>query len=968
MSKSLNELTNDLLPLVYNPTALRNTTLDLLKSNLDGTGKEIVDPSNPFVFLHDNMIAMTSAAIEHNETSCRRRYLYLATTMDELYPHMSDNDHLDRFSQPSNSKWVLLIGKDELIEKAVPRDIMGVRKLIIPRDTYFTVNGITFTIQYPIEIRYLPHGGIQVVYNTDEDSPIKMLGSNTLDWRIIQHRFNNKLIDIISIDIPTLQYEINSFTDTVISGTNFNKQYTFKDSFYTARVWIKNASGRWVEINTTYTEMVIDVDTPTAKLKVDNGMLYVNIPDIYIRSKLVSGDIRVDIYQTRGKIELDLRQFSPDMFSMTLTDIGQEIDSYYYNPLKSFRFIQTLSSDMVTGGRSALNFKQLKHSLIENALNGAKIPISEKQLNNEVGKYGFDLHKSIDFVTDRIYYAAADMPSSTIPEVSTPIGILNSIVTTSINVLSQMDSVRDNGKRLTITPDTIYKEEYGLVELLSKQSISGINKLANKQIVDMLNKNTLLFTPIHYVLDNYTDTLEIRPYYLDKPKITARRFIATNETLLLDVSTDSYEFHKTDTGYKLRITTRSGDNYKQLSNDKLIAQLSFTPRGYSNLYMFKDGKVVGLTENQERIWEWDIDTNLDIDRNHDIIINNFSQSFGSVTDTPLPLVSMINIIYGVKNYTTPHYKAIESDYVLVHRDKTAKVIMHEQLKFDLGKALDGLWSSVRPVSGTIEYDKYAEDVYATYEDDVIKYVDGAPVYSIHDGRVVFEYLHHKGDKKLDEHGQPKLLFSKGSNKIVNGKPVILNSRDIKWRLELFLFDAKYIFGNTPDIEKYLDNVIRSIIKYSTDNIHDIKVKLLEKTKIFIYPKTSIGNVNVLNSDSTTSIIKSDCKFTLSYYLTEASRRNNDLLKTLDRVSKEVIIDNLNKRTVTVSSILDDIRSRVGTDIIDVEMGFIGDTDEKLLTVLDSTQRLTLAKKAIVNADGTVGIKDDIAIGYFKYFK
>lgn len=968
--KTISELKDNLVPLAYNPNLMQMAVLNSLQDVGNGESIEIVDPGNPLIFMIDNAVALASCSIEHNESALRKRYPIMATSMEDLYAHMSDRDYLDMFAQPAPATWTLLIGRDELKHYAVPRDSMGVRKLVIPRDTSFTVGGYTYTMQYGIELRQMPHGGVTVVYDTDIMSPIRELDTNTLDWKIIDIPYGGTAVSMLVINVPVLQYKIDSYNENIIAGTTFKRTYKFDDKFFTARVWLRNQKGTWDEINTTYAQHVINPDVPTAQILVREHDVIVQIPDIYIRSSLARGDVRIDIYSTKGKIDVDLGQFATESFQFKTRDIGNEVNSMFYTPLNTFSNFAATSTTVCTGGRPSLSFQAMKDRLIDNAATGRKIPISEKQLESTLDDRGFKLSKSIDYVTERIYMASTEMPKSTIPTVSTPVGNINGILETSLSELVKLKSVRDNGNRITITPDTLYLEQHGMVSIDLGGGIENYKSLSPNLLISKLNDGNYLYSPLHYVIDNNSEILTMRAYYLDNAHITSKQFVETNSTLMLDVNTDTFVLETTNYGYRILVTTRSGDTYKNIPDKKIRAQMSFTPRGYTDAYAYLNGEMIGRTDKDERIFEFKVMTNLDIDMNHDIIINNFTIAGNTSSPTPLKLDCEMNIIYTVTGYTTPEFKHSNIDKVLNTSDREEKGITHEKLNVTLGQSLDRIWTNARTIVDSIDYARYPEDVFATWSSDIIDTDDNdAPKYSIVevDGKptVQFVYKHRKGDQILKD-GKPILLHKKGTVMEDNGKPVIKNPRSIGWRLELFLFDAKYIFSNTKATKDYMNMVVKALLSYLTIDINEVDNMLLEKTSLYLYPRSTIGQVNVLLADGTISSIDAAQKFKMSYYLTSAGRQNDDLLKTIARVSRQVILESLESRTVSVSAIVKAVRDRLGTEIVDVEMSSIGASEESLYTVVDDSDKLTLGKKVAINPDGTIGIKDDISITYSRH--
>lgn len=968
MANTIRGLLADLTPVIYNPNMVQSRILDTLRDTVNGDDFELTDSNNPFIFLLEAGVMTSLAAIENHEQCLRKTYAAMATEYNEIYPHMADRDYLDRFDEPAYTNVTLLIGKDELKEKAIPLTSKEVRKVILPRDSEFTVAGYTFTMQYPVEIRVMPHGGLQVVYDTTNANPVKTLVSNTLDWEIVTIPYDGKPIDYVKITLPVMQYSIANYTESIVSGVRFVRDFGFSDNFYYARVWMRQST-TWVELPTTHSEQVIDPLKATARLTVTDGSLRVYIPDIYIRNGLASGDIRVDVYSTKGKMALDLRSYQYSEFGINWRDLGNETDSSYTAPLSVFTYMAVYSHDIINSGRTGLTFPELRDRMINNAIGDKVIPVSDAQLTSKLSDMGFTITKSLDFVTDRIYHASIEMPTSTLAEVSTPIGTINGIMETSFTELSALPTVRNNGNRMTLLPETLYVVKDGLVQIDDYGSVAAYSRLSVSDRVTAVNNRSLLFTPFHYVLDTNSDVFEARAYYLTNPTIASKQFITTNTTLAVDIGTGSYAIAQTATGYRLQIVTRSDDTYKSFTDNQVFCQISFTPRGYNEVYAYLNGALVGLSE-KERVWQFDIETDIDIDRNHDLIVKNFIMTGDTPTDIPMQLDVEMNVIFGVTNYTTADFKQSVMDQIIVIDDQGAKGVTQERLRFNLGSHLAKLWTNARSVAGGVEYLQFDEDVYAKYDKDVYE-LDPAtnlPKIQIVNSKVVFNVLHHAGDFVLDASGNKIIKYHKGDVVIdTNGDPVVKNPRSIRRRLELFLFDARYVISDTAETKTYLGTMVDAMLQYINEDLPSIDDVLLEKTSLYLYPKVTMGLIKVLLGDGTVMYMDAENRFKATYYLTTAARRDSQLLNAIDKTTRSCIVNGLQGRTVSISNITADIRSNLANEIVDVEMTGMGaDYDQYIFTVKDDKAKATLGKKLVVNADWSIGIRDDVAISYIKH--
>lgn len=964
MANTIRGVADDIGAVIYNPTAVIERVIQTAQSALvNGEAIDIAEPSGPLPFLLEAGVAMLQSAVDFDEKNNRRAYPSMSTQLSEVFDHISDESYYNVFAVPSNQTFTMIIGKDELKNRAVPPDSKDVRKIIIPADTQWEVAGHTFTIQYPIELRVMPHGAIQVLYDTTYTSPIQELSQNVLEWELQPIEYDGIALDFIKVDIPTLQYKITEQRASVTPGIEFREQYGFEDKFFCARVWMRRNQG-WVELLTTHSERVVDPFRPTAMLRVLERELEVYIPDIYIRKGVVSGDIRVDIYTTKGKIDLDLRGYYNEEFTVNYRDLNQITETRYVEPLRQLTHIRYWCTEYIRGGRDSLSFMEVRDRTIDNSVGSRQIPISEKQLQATLLDLNYTVSKSIDMVTGRIYQAATDMPPSTLKEVSTPIGTVNGILNTSMHDLSLLPTVKNNGNRLTILPNTLYREQDGLVYLDTQGGIDYYNSLPTAERVGAINSNHFLYTPFHYLLDTNSDVFEVRPYYMANPTITGKRFIETNATLLLDVGVGKYAIEPHPLGYRLLLTTRSTDTYQTLPVDVCGVQISYVPRGFTNQVAYLDGKFEGMAD-KERVFSFIIESNMDIDKNHDLIVSSFTMFSDDPNDIAMRLDVEMNVIFTVNGYVITDYLPIDADKVLVNNKNNGglslKAVTHEVLKFDLGTYLGTLWPNGRNVAGPMDYMRYEEDVIATYpKDEFVRDSKGLAVLT--NGKLT--YKHRAGDPIIID-GATRILHPAGSIiKDADDKPIIKEPRKLRRRIELFLFDARYVLANADDVVAYRQLVVDHVMKGIKTDIPSVMGQMHDQTKVYYYPKNTMGWVNVRQADNKLNRIYGELAFNMRFSVTDTVRKNADLLASMKREARKVIMDGLSGRIVSVSEILEMQRDHMRDDIIDVDMDKMGeDFDQATYIVINNNDKLTLGKYAVARADGKIELRDDVNVSF-----
>src|SRR5690606_34847472 len=114
----------------------------------------------------------------------------------------------------------------------------------------------------------------------------------------------------------------------------FEATYTFDDQFYHVRAYMSNVNGGWTEIATTHTDQTFDPTKPTLVLKVINDKLHAEFPLVYSTQGLLTGELRIDLYTTKGQVDFDLGSYGNNGFEIEFNAIDD--DATYVNPLTRF--------------------------------------------------------------------------------------------------------------------------------------------------------------------------------------------------------------------------------------------------------------------------------------------------------------------------------------------------------------------------------------------------------------------------------------------------------------------------------------------------------------------------------------------------------------------------------------------------------------------------------------------------------
>lgn len=956
----------------YNPSNIQRVILDHLEAVTEGK-VDIVDPTNPFVFLLESSSIGVASHFMESEVNLRKQYPALAQSVSDLFLHMSDKDFANLFATPATTKFTFMIQMQSMLSQMVESFTENCKKITIPRNTEITIDSTRFSLQYPIDIRLFKNNVIQVSYDGSQKSPLQNLTTNIIPFKQKRDASN---VEWLYFTVEMSQFFISSTYFAAQASRIFSEDIAFTDSYYYARVFVKkDTSTAWTEIATTLTDQVYDPYTPTAVLRPDNEkqILNVFIPPVYITNGTVDGSIRVDIYQTKGKMNLDTSNFNIDAFSTKLIAVDQDTDiTPFTNAMNNVSYF-AYSAEFITGGTAALDFETLRASVINNSIGNFNTPITNVQLLSDAEKNGFKIVRNVDVVTNRILLATQNLPAPTNDNLITAANATIKTLITDMDALSRMDTVVNNGKRMTVLSKSLFINENGRVKLQTQSVIDGIRNMAPNNLCSEINKGNYLYSPFYYVLDNSRDEFETRAYHLDNPRTGNLSFISQNSTAELRVNTSSCGIEKTDFGYRLAVEVSSDDFYKNLPDTYIQAQLYYVPDGEVS-YAYLPGRIAGKNLiTGERIFIFDIKTNFDVNDADSIVLTNFEMFANEFTLTASSLKNKFNILYTTTSIPinfVPDTANTEVPRFMVSSNAVA--ITKESLDITFGHALGNLWTRSRSVAAGRDYKRYTEDVPAVYERNVYKTdpVTGATVSFDADGKPVIQILHQKGEIVKNDDGEIVYKHRKGD--VIfdeNGKPIYASDLFTERHIDMLFVDGAYFFATDSSHVTYRKELANVISTWVTESLSDIQKELLEKTEIYFYPTSSIGLVSVYLDQNTKTTIEAKQSLSLVLYVSESVYNDGRIRKQLTTTAIKTLNDALKKTTVSISDMIDDLKTAFGSTVISFNVnGLGGKANYDTITLVNNNETLSLNKVLAPQDDGTLIVIEDVSVSFINYTK
>lgn len=952
---------------IRNPASIVQVSFDLLDEILDGKVK-VVDAVSPFVALMSLSAANTALAVNESALNLRSLYPSLATTREDLYRHMSDRDYVNQFSSPAEAVFTIGMQISEIQNKMVPDPAFpGNFKATIARDTTVTVEGVVYTLQYPIDITLYPNKSVTISQDSAIDSPFMTLSTNLLDptvvvgdngvrWLLFQARF--------------LQYKTDSTEFTLSRAQYFKERIDITDKFFAVRAYYRNEATNttWVEMSTTHTEQVFDSARPTVLVKVYDTYIEVTIPAVYQNMNLISSQVRFDVFTTKGKITVNMADANPNAFIMEIKAIDEARDLGVFTEALAGMSINAHSKEVVSGGTDGLTLEALRTRVINNALGSFQIPITNVQIGAELENSGFDLIREIDATTNRVFLATRKLPAPTNTKLLTPANIGMADFITVMDEIKHLNGVIDNGNRLTIRSGTLFRLDNGVITIVSDQELLELSGMNQMQFTARVNEMDYAAIPFYYVLDSSEVEFDMRPYNLDSPVAKNLSYESTNVTLQMMVYSGSYTFEKVYNGYKLRLTTKSGTLYKGIPDAKVFCQIGYYPVNEHNM-AYLNGTLVGTTEAGERIFEFLFESSHNIDSDNNLEITNTKMFTDEIVRNWTPLNNEFHIFHMTDDLTSVYAPyaddQLAAKFIL---PPGAAVGSYEKLQVTFGTHLKNLWAATRSLATGLDYERYDADVVAVYDKDFYEtYEDGSTIRVVPEVGIVRNKIASAGDVVRDVEGNIVYKFRKGDVKLdAAGQPIVISDLKSAKELSIFFVDARQYFANDPVYKAYSTELVKLIETWVLSDLAEFQKVLLDQTRIFFHPKVSLGHVLVTVENERQTFVASQQSFEVDLYVSPGIHGDAVIKKTMSDEVVSILNTALEQTTISMTDTVNTIKSTLGDMVKAVEVrGFGGAANYRYAVVGPDTDRLCLRKKLVTQADGSYVVQEDVTVNFLK---
>lgn len=969
-----------------NPSRVISTVFNNIESTFLAGAGTLNSADHPFAFTVDLVVGSQFNMINRLGDSEAGGFLAHARNIGDLSKNMSDEDWYGVYGDPSQTVLRFIISEETLDDVAIRyNEVSGslentYRKLVIPADTAFTVAGIPFLLENPVEIRVMDHGGYEVVYDSSRQSRLNPLSTNTPD---VSYMDIDRL-RYIAIHLPVRQLKITPHNNKPINpNVGFREIINYEDTIYAVRAFITpDGSTRRSEMSVIYNNENYDPNQATLVVDLKTDTTFeVSVPSVYTQNQIIGmARITILVYTTKGKMYRDLTTLSGQYFGVEYFNYANDrgLPNQFEKPLTQINTVLVEAMAPITGGRNAMSFQELKDTMIYGHRQRL-IPISNNDISQFLLSKGYSSVKSIDMITDRLYRVTKDLPiqdsklytDRSVASFNSAMGVNVGSILTSLEELIASGWALDNGQRVTLPQRAVFNITKQTPVLMPKSRYESLMAASNQTKIDLISDNTLVYTPFTYVFDTTKNRAVSRIYRTNHPSIRYQTFRFENATLGLQVSVGAIGIESVPEGYRITIETASKEAYQRLNNDSIGLQLSLTPSGVSSPITMR-ATLKGVTKEGERQFEFMIPSTLDITDADLIGLQGFNQ-FGqpsrvsyvdlqttanfifTVSGPGLQLTSASDMKIDQNLFNTVNIAIIETDYVL-----------------EFGRNLGSLFTRIRPMVGDEQYEKYQRDVPDLYTQDEYETVlveeNGAMLNKLvlKDGLPVLK--HKAGTQRYTPDGKPIFLYLKDQTVYDSEhKPVVLAPRKMRYYWDFIGFDFTYLLSQDEYDTTYMNNTEAFFVDQVVAELDNYNRVALDETRLVFKPRSTMGYTKTIVNEMVERIVKNDLTFGVIYMLTENGMRNQNLKDNLNTSTHTLINNALLKETVSHSGIVSILKTNGGSEVIDVHLTIkAGEYEIDAITNVDATNGFSVGKTIEQTADKFLTIKEAVEIQFKRH--
>ena len=924
---------------ILDPASLQIASLNRLDKALDGK-YDIVDPNNPFAFLMENTTMLTASMMQKTENSIRQIYPVLANNKKDLYHHINDTEINNIMSVPGEAIFNLFFNLNDIINNGIESNYCY--EITVPKNSFINVDGVLFTILNNIVIKYFKNGGVYVeaIYDTLD---LAFNTNRTLESSITT---NNDGTDFLMVSLPVKQVKRYKVKETLLLKQPFIKDVVIDDYFtYLTARSISTSLKKEIPLEKTFSEFVYNPLTPSILIKPMDNLLRLEIPSVYIINNTISSYVDMEIFTTKGNINLELSTYNSDEFEMTydLSEIEYESSSI----INSVNCFITASTN-IYGGKNEITFEELKNKVINYSTGDNKLPITLQEVNDFVVNNGYQFMFTTDTIVKREFTISKYLGNLEYDITSNIDLFIGKLDLNLSNVFSSKIIFDENS--ITITPYQRFKLKNGTLIPLTDNETLELSDMSKNDLA-RYNTEEYFLNPYLYILD-YKDNLRTRVYDINQPDIT-NPVTVYNNSPITPVEFINRTIERKDFTYDIKFVLGSSNKILKLDPTKVRAQIdlslddnnSITYRGelkYDDLigsYIHFIIPIEGYINNEDKML--------------------FIDSISKVDNAFINIHT--NLTFSIYNTSEEISDVDGYDVSTILDDEVSAVLYKEVVDVRFANNLNSIYRNYNVNFLERKFKTYDKDIHLTYKTNIYELDDDGTVKLEYNERTGVEELvlkHSVGDDVLDENGN-KIILHRTGDIILNDndEPIIDYINGLTHNIDLLLIEDSFARITDLTYREYVLEYLQHLSLIPTKEIPLLEKSLTENTSFKLTALNSLNKVTIRLNDEWVSF-NNFVEPTITINLLRGTTIvvDDELEAKLATALQELLSDN-----IMFNEAEEKLKEVVGGDVISVRLSDIIDSEISNIKYKEGSGRFILSKQLLRNNNGDTIVASKIKI-------
>ncbi len=922
-------MSNNLREIIYDPYKLMEHSIETIGDNVG----VIADPGTPFALALENAALYTSGALAEMMQTYRQLYPSLAVEKQQLFNHITNNYELNTFAVPADIMVQFYINKDNIISYGI--ETINGYKTVLPELTKVKYGDLTFTLLNKISI----------VVN-DNGSFVNMEPSTIVDTqRGIINKTHGVLKSTISKDGSNVEYvifnvnmqqlEITTYTDTLTAEDVFDENIPIADNYYMLSTAL-TVNDIPVDIETTHSEELVNPHRITMLVKDNDDSVNLRIPMLYQYDNFISGNITVNLFTTKGKLVMSLENVD-----MTV-EFPEEVGSIEEGTIHNITVL-AYTNTVIDGGIDKRSFEEIRENIINNGVGNITIPITDYHLLESARLRGFEINKTLDTLTERLYTVTKTVDTTGYNDGIITSPLFNITVETILEDYTDSEDIIITPNYVIIKPTAIFKNVDGKVTMLEQSTKDTFITLPEVDQVEYLNDNQLFFTPYYYKVDNLYDVIGTEIYDLDNPTVLGTHVINKNSNSAVNVNSNIFNIKCDPIGYKFGINFIGNSIFEALPSQTIKARILIYS-GESQVF------IDGVYVNDETM-VFDFESTLQINFLHKLQLLN-GESL--ITTKFIDLCSMVKLYLYVDTPGNNSGFIQPEDIGLVD----VEMLTEEQYELEFGKRLEYLWDKTLSSYTGNKFELHTIDKLLLYQEDIYEIGnDGCPVLTTVINPECNEYdpviLHHVGDVVKNGMGEDIYEYRIGDPVLVNGEPIIDQLSGVVKYTDMLAIDYKFKYSSADVYKTYIKTLLLHIKRWFELDLTVMNTVTLDQTRIKYIPSRNISHSKLHTGGYIVPVIYPK----ITIYINGSERNTLPSITSLKNGIGEIFSNIFSYKHINMEDIRQGIKDKYNF-VIGIRIENVFDDDE-VIKIVDGYSLPYLT--TVINRTGVVSYNIDINI-------